>query len=404
MEGFLDRPSVWSESLPQRPRAARRAVAMIFFVNGALFATWVSRIPVIQARLSLSYATLGVALFGFALGALVAMPVAGWCSSRFGSHRVTQFTTLLYCATVPWLAFAPNAALLGLALFCFGALHGALDVAMNAQAVAVEERYREPIMSSFHALFSLGGLVGAALGGVVATAGVAPRAHFLVAALFLGCITAVLALPRLLDAGEVQLHELVSNLTERRRFCWPPRTLLALGALAFFIMMGEGAMGDWSAIFLRHAGATEGVAAAGYAAFSIAMAAARFSGDGLSARLGPVTLVRAGSALAAAGLAMALLFGQPAAALIGFVAVGAGFATIVPQVFSAAGRTAGMAAGPALATATTLGYLGFLVGPPLIGFAAEAIGLRVALGIVVVTSVIAIVLAPSVRSAPAHGC
>ena len=208
------------------------------------------------------------------------------------------------------------------------------------------------------------------------------------------------ALPRLLDAGEAQLHEVLRGLEERRSFALPPAALVALGALAFCIMLGEGAMADWSAIFLRDsAGAQESVAAAGYAAFSIAMACGRFFGDGLAIRLGPVALVRLGSAIAAAGLALALLFHEPITALAGFAAVGAGWAAIVPQVFSAAGRTAGMAAGPALATVTTLGYSGFLVGPPLIGFAAQLMGLPAALGIVAGMSGLAAVLAASVRPA-----
>jgi MFS family permease len=204
--------------------------------------------------------------------------------------------------------------------------------------------------------------------------------------------------PRLLDAGEVEMRGLVEH-KESPGFKWPPRTLVALGAVAFCVMMGEGAMADWSAVFLRQStGASEAVAASGYAVFSIAMAAARFSGDWLAARVGPVALVRLGSGLAAAGLGSALLLGQPWSALLGFAAVGAGFATIVPQVFSAAGRTSGMDAGPALATATTIGYSGFLIGPPIIGFAAEAIGLRGALAIIVATSAVAIVLAPNVRN------
>jgi len=201
----------------------------------------------------------------------------------------------------------------------------------------------------------------------------------------------------LLNAGEAEDRQ-PSEQKKPWRFSWPPRTLVALGAVAFCIMMGEGAMADWSAVYLRQTtGASEALAAAGYAVFSVAMAIARFSGDSLSARLGPVLMVRLGSALAAVGLTLALLHGAPVSGLIGFAAVGAGFATIVPQVFSAAGRTPGMDPGPALATTTTVGYSGFLIGPPLIGFAAEAIGLRGALGLIVATSVVAIILAPNVR-------
>lgn len=384
----------WSE-----PKPARLAVSLCFFLNGALFASWVSRIPAVQAGLGINHATLGMALFGVALGALFAMPLAGWCAARYGSDRVTQVVSIAYCMALPFLALAPNAGFLTLALFCFGAFHGAFDVAMNAQAVAVEGRYQRPIMSSFHALWSVGGLAGAALGAFIAATGVVPLVHFTAVSLLLGGTLVAFANPRLLSAGKASARDSIGK--ERSvKFKWPPRTLVALGAVAFCIMMGEGAMADWSAVYLRSAaGASEAVAAAGYAVFSIAMAGARFSGDWLSARFGPVALVRLGSGLAAAGLAFALLQGEPVSALLGFAAVGAGFATIVPQVFSAAGRTPGMDPGPALATATTLGYSGFLIGPPLIGFAAEAIGLPGALAIIVVTSLAAIALASNVRNA-----
>lgn len=382
-----------------KPKAARLAVALCFFLNGALFASWVSRIPAIETSLGLNHAVLGMALFGVALGALFSMPVAGWCASRYGSDRVTQVVAVAYCAMLPFLALAPNAIMLTLALFCFGAFHGAFDVAMNAQAVAVEERYHRPIMSSFHALWSVGGLVGAALGAFIAGAGVAPVAHFTAVALLLGGTSVVIANPRLLSDA-VQGAKGPVKKERSPKFVWPPRSLVALGAVAFCVMMGEGAMADWSAVYLRNTtGASEAMAAAGYAVFSVAMAAARFSGDWLSARLGPVSLVRVGSGLAAAGLGLALLRGDPVSSLIGFAAVGAGFATIVPQVFSAAGRTPGMDAGPALATTSTLGYSGFLIGPPLIGFAAQAIGLRSALVIIVAMSLVAIMLAPHVRRA-----
>jgi fucose permease len=293
--------------------------------------------------------------------------------------------------------------MLMLALFCFGAAHGALDVAMNAQGVAVEERYRRPIMSSLHALFSLGGLVGAGLGSLVATAGISPLTHFSAAAILLGGSTALVAFPRLLDARETEALDLPDEITNKPRFTWPSPPLLALGAIAFCTMVGEGAMADWSAVFLRQvAGASEGVAAAGYAAFSVAMAVGRFGGDWLSARLGPVAIVRLSGLTAATGLGLALLSGRSELALVGFGAVGAGFAIVVPQVFSAAGRTPRVSSGVAVATVSTIGYFGFLVGPPFIGFLAELIGLRLALGSIVVTSAFLIGLAPQVKPRSEH--
>ena len=384
-----------SEEMP--PRAARFAVAACFFLNGVLIASWVSRIPAVQARLGLSPGVLGMALLALALGALVAMPSAGVLISKLGSRKVSAVTAVTFSALIPCLALAPNAWVLGGVLFLIGIFHGALDVAMNAQAVAIEDRYRRPIMSSFHAQWSFGGLAGAALGGLMAWAGVEPLIHFAVASFLLGGATLVFALPNLLEAGEGS-QRVKQEKAEGRA---PLRPLLALGSVAFCIMMGEGAMADWSALYLRDfTGANEGIAAAGFAAFSVAMAFTRLSGDALSARFGAESLVRLGSALAAVGLSLSLLVPHAAVALLGFAAVGAGFATIVPQVFSAAGRTPGIEAGPALAMTTTLGYTGFLIGPPLIGFVAEWIGLRGALGIVVATSALAVVLAPCVRRSP----
>lgn len=382
------------------PVAARRAVLLLFFINGGLFASWVSRIPALQVKLGLSHGTLGLALLGMATGALISMPLAGWCSSRFGSHRVCQLSAVLYSAALPLLALAPNTAMFMLALFTFGASHGALDVAMNAQAVLVEKRYPRPIMASFHALFSLGGLSGAVLGGGMAALGMAPLAHYALAATLLGGLGGWLIFPRLYKGAEAATEEVPRPVSGSVSARGPEkRRLLVLGTVAFCVMIGEGAMADWSAVFLREiTHATEGVAAAGYAAFSIAMALGRFGGDRLSLRLGPVNLVRWSGVLAAAGLALAVVDGRPGSALMGFAAVGLGFASVVPQVFSAAGNTPGVSSGPALATVTTLGYLGFLIGPPLIGLLAEMIGLRNALATIIFTSALLILLAPSVRN------
>jgi predicted MFS family arabinose efflux permease len=380
------------------PRAARQAVTVLFFMNGALFASWVSRIPALQVKLGLSHGTLGLALLGMATGALISMPLAGRFSSRHGSHRVCQVSAALYCLALPLLALAPNATAFMLALLAFGAAHGALDVAMNAQAVLVEKAYPKPIMASFHALFSLGGLAGAGLGGGFAAMGLSPEAHYALAAALLGGVGGWLAFPRLFQKAE-KLPTLGQHAVEGALTSWGPekRRLLVLGTVAFCVMIGEGAMADWSAVFLREiTGATEGVAAAGYAAFSIAMALGRFGGDRLSQHVGPVNLVRWSGFLAATGLTLALLGGHPVTALIGFAAVGAGFATVVPQVFSAAGNTPGVASGPAMATVTTLGYLGFLIGPPFIGLVAEWASLPLALATIIATSLLLMVLAPSV--------
>ena len=385
---------------PRLPTAARAAVAALFFVNGALVGTWVSRIPTIKTGLGLNDGVFGLALLMMAGGALVAMPLAGGLSARFGSHRVSQVLALFFAALLPTLALAPNLWTLLALLGLIGVGHGGMDVSMNAQSVAVQKRYPHSIMSSFHALFSTGGLVGAAAGGWLAGRGLTPTAHFTLMAVAMGGV-ACLTFPHLLDDRHDHLGgsdaEAAGN--AHPLFVRPTRALAVLGFLAFCAMVGEGAMADWSALFLRRvSGSSEGMAAAGYAAFSVTMALARFSGDALINRLGPATLVRLGGGLALVGFLLALCLPQhPVAVFLGFAGVGLGLATVVPMAFAAAGRTPDMAAGLALASVSTLGYLGFLLGPPLIGFAAEAMGLRNALFILVGTSALVVALAPSVR-------
>jgi predicted MFS family arabinose efflux permease len=397
MEATLQRPVGSSAHWLQPPKAARLAVSTFFFMNGVLFASWVSRVPAVQAERGLTHGGLGLALLVIALGALVSMPATGWACGRWGSHRVTAISAAAYCASLPLLVLPEGAGLFGLALFGFGMSHGALDVAMNTQAVGVEQRYGRPINSSFHALFSAGGLVGATLGGVAAANHIAPLHHFLLAAVVLSLATAVIAVPRLLDLGERETRA-EREPTQAWKFSWPSGRLILLGLVAFCVMMGEGAMADWSAVFLRTVtGTSEATAATGYAAFSIAMALGRFMGDRLSTALGPVNLVRVSGAIAAAGLSLALTIQQTSAALAGFAAVGFGFSVVVPQVFTAAGRIPNLSPGAALSIATTIGYFGFLIGPPLIGFAAEIVGLQAALALIVVLSGAIVFLAPSIR-------
>lgn len=378
-------------------RAARLAVSAVFFLNGVGIANWVVRIPAVREPLGLSESALGVALLGVAAGALVTMPLTGRLVARHGSRPITRLGALLFGAALVLPALAPTLTLLTLALVLLGAGNGMLDVAMNAQAATVERGYGRPIMSRFHALFSLGGLAGAAMGGGAADLGIGPAPHLALVALVVGVAATGSAggmLPAAADAAP-----------DHPAFARPSRALLALGLVAFCVLFGEGAMADWSAVYLRDvAGAGPGLAAAGYAAFSLAMAGGRAVGDALTERLGSARLVRGGGALAALGLATALLLGRPWAAVAGFGLVGAGLSVIFPTVLAAAGRLPGAAPGTAIAAVSTVGYTGFLAGPPLIGFVAHALTLRGGLAVVVVTCLlIAIVGGTLRRSAPAVG-
>lgn len=369
---------------------ARLAVLGIFFLSGFGFASWAVRIPAVQEKLDLGEGLLGVALLGMSVGSLVSMPLAGWLVSRLGSRPVVGATALAYSLALPLLAVAPSLALLMPALALVGAATGSLDVSMNAQAVAVEKGQGRPIMSSFHASFSLGGLAGAAVGGAVAAAGIGVAPH-LTGVAGLSLVAFVLAYGRMLPAGADRGE------TEEPAFARPTLALAGLGVISFCVLLGEGAMADWSAVYLNGTlGTGPGFAAAGFAAFSAAMVAGRLLGDRLIARFGPVALVRAGAAVSALGLGVSLVVAHPAAALVGFGCAGLGFSIIFPAALSAAGRAKSTAAGPAIAAVATAGYFGFLVGPPSIGFAAEAVGLGGALFIVVALSAAIVLLAGSV--------
>ncbi len=362
----------------------------MFFVGGLTFSTWAARIPAIQATLRLSDSMLGSVLLGLTIGAIVAMPFAGWLIVRSGSQRVTTVAAVIHCLTLPLLALATGPWSLLLALTLTGAANGILNIAMNDQAVAVEKRYRRPIMSSFHALFSLGGMAGAAIGASMAHLQVIPRWHFAGIAVLASLL--VIAALRFLLVTEPSTQE------NPPLFVRPKGHLVGLAFIAFCVLLGEGAMADWSAVYMAQAVPREpGLAPLGYAAFSGAMALGRVNGDWLIARLGPLVMLRMGGILAAVGLSVALLFNQPSLVLAGFAFVGFGFSTIVPIVFSAAGSTPGMPSSTALAAVTTLGYFGFLAGPPVIGWGAEWITLRGSLMIVIVLSLMIAVLAASVR-------
>lgn len=373
-----------------RLSSARASVLGVFFVNGFLMGTWLVRIPAIQQGLDLGEGLLGLALLGSAAGALAAMPSVGALISRIGSRRVVGATALLLSLVVVLPAVAPNLLLLSLAIAMLGAANGGLDVSMNSQAVAVEKGYGRPIMTSFHAAWSFGGLAAAGVGGLVASFGVGPLPHFAAVGAF-SLLAFLVAYRNLMPPGADAAE------SGAPAFARPSRALLGLGLVSFCVLLGEGAMGDWSAVYLDTTLDTgPGFAALGYGAFSLAMALGRLFGDSLTARLGPARLVRSCGALAAAGLGVALAVGDPLIALVGFACAGAGFSIVFPLALSAAGRTEGVAAGPALAAVATAAYTGFLVGPPAIGFVAEITGLDAALYLVVALSTAVIFLGGAV--------
>jgi fucose permease len=366
-------------------RRARVTVAIVFFVNGFVYASWVPRLAEIQGRLDLSEGDLGLALLMVAIGAIVAMPVTGSLIARHGSRALTTLTLVLLGLGLPLIGLAGSFATLCLAFLFYGAAAGVLDVSMNAQGVAVERGYRRPIMSSLHGMFSIGAMAGAGATGLLASLGIGILAQFVAVGAFgalLGPLLRRFMLSAQADAGG-----------QGQGFALPDRRLVALGVIAFCGLLGEGAMGDWSAVYLdRSLGAGVEAAAAAFAVFSLAMAAGRFTGDRVVARVGGAAVVVGGGALAAIGLGGTLLIGRPEAAIIGFGLVGAGLSCVFPVVLSAATRMPGISPGTAIAGICTIAYMGFLVGPPAIGGVAELTCLPAALGMVVLLFVAIAVL------------
>ena len=385
--------SLAGESLT-RQRSARGAVLTMFFVNGAAAATWLPLIPAVQQKLALNASELGIALLGVAVGAVISTPSTGWLVGRAGGRRVVTLAAIVSCAVLPLLPLAPTLPVLTLALVVFGAALGTMDVAMNIHGSVVEALYQRPLMSTFHGFYSIGGFAGALTSGALAALSIAPFDRALGPALLLG-------------AAAIAAHHWLPP-AQPHTASGPPRThvrvrrlslpIAALGLMAFCSLLAEGASGDWSAIYLHKSlGADAALSATAFAAFSVAMAVGRLSGDWLTSRLGATQLLRGGGALAALGLTATLLLGRPALALVGFGLIGLGLANVVPTLFSAAGRSRSPAPRVAIATVASVGYAGLLAGPPLIGFVAQAFTLTRALIVVVVCCGLIALLAPMVR-------
>lgn len=369
------------------------ATFTLFLLHGLIVATWVSRIPAIQIALKISNGILGSTLLCSALGALVTIPFTGALINRYGSKRVTSLSAGAFCVALVLPALAWNAIALGAALFVLGGAASAMDVSMNAQGVEVEKKLGKPTMSRFHGMFSLGAMIGAGIGGFVAARGVAPLPHFAGSAA-VNLLATVLVSPLMLGT-----HEAVVTGEHRLPLNKIPRVLLALSAIGFCILLSEGAMADWTAVYLKQAlNAGPGTAAAGYSVFSAAMAVFRFLGDWITSKLGPLAAVRSGSIVGACGLIWALCMNSPGWTMPGFALVGAGFSVIIPLVFGSGGRVENVSPGVGIATVTGIGYIGFIVGPPTIGFVSQLVTLRYALGVVVACCLASALLSGALRN------
>jgi MFS family permease len=369
-------------------RWPRIAVTAVFVVHGLLFASWTAHIPDVKAHLGLTDGTLGFALLGAPVGSVIAMIAASWLLPRVGSRRIVQVALVGYCAAGPLVGLTGSLATLFAALFAWGAFQGTLDVAMNTQAIAVERTGRRVLMSGLHGSWSIGSFAGAGLGALAVTAGITLSVQLLVLGT-IALLVAGLLTTRMLPAAAEHPGNLnaaaesaaAGQHAHRQVSRWSGGMVL-LGAIAFAAMLCEGATADWSAVYLSGPLHASGVLPGlGYTTFSLAMVAVRLSGNRLLTRFRPDRLLPALALVATVGFAAALLIARPPAALLGFGCLGIGLASVVPAVFSAAGRIPGLAPGTAVATASACGWAGFVCGPPIIGRLSTWASLPVALGL-----------------------
>lgn len=381
-------------------RRARVAVFGFFFISGLALALWVVYIPAVQAALDLSHSVLGSLLLFLGLGSFIGMQTAGWLIDRVGSRRATIATALFMSLAITLPGFATEAWQLGAALFVFGLGFGGIDVAMNDQAVLVERGYARPVMSAFHAMFSIGGAIGALVGALLQSMQLSVQ-WALGTAAGVGLVVTALAASALVKPADA----LPAPAAEGADGSVPLRALtgriVALAALAFLIMLAEGTATDWSALHaVEHLGTSASAAALAYGAFAIAMTAGRFAADPIAHRLGPVRVVRYGSMIAAVGMAIVVLSTSYPVTLVGWVVFGLGLSGIVPQIFTAAGNLGAAKQGAVMARVVGAGYLGLLAGPAVIGWIAQVTGLNLALLVPVLLCGVGILLAGQVRRQP----
>ncbi|MDP9394761.1 MAG: MFS transporter [Actinomycetota bacterium] len=374
-------------------RTNRAATTAVFALNGLVFGAWAGRIPDVKARLGLTESLLGVLLLVAALGALAGMQVVARAVARWGTPRVTTTGVVAVSVLLLPIAFAPSPAVLAAALVVFGMAMGFLDVAMNSHGVWVEERYGRPIMSSLHAFFSLGLLAGAGISGLAARAEVSATASIAANGVVLAA-AAAWACSRLSGGPEPAGDDATSAADSATP--WPRAKVLLLGVMAFITLMAEGAANDWSAVLLHEErGVSTALAVSGLVAFNATMTVGRLLGDRVTLAWGPGPTLRRSSAVACVGMLAGLVVPGAVAAVVGFALMGIGLSVAVPILFSAAGALPGGTPGQSIARVSTLGYLGFLVGPTAIGFLADATSLTLAFGAAVALLAFVVLGAPA---------
>jgi len=362
------------------------SIGSMFALNSFMFGNWVTQIANVKLDLGLSEAELGLALLGAPIGALSLMPFAGYLIERLHLGRATVIAGVFHSLSLLGLAFADSIWSLTIGLFGYGLTNSLMDISMNAGASQVEKNIKKPIMSTCHGMWSLGAVLGSLSGSVAIGEKIDVSAHLTLISI---CVTAFI-----LFAGKNIWTLRETKVFGEKVFAFPKGMLLVLALMAFCILLSEGAIADWSAVYMKESLHAEGyLVGMAYAGFSFAMALGRFLGDAIIPKFGQGKVLKLGSVIAAFGLLLAILFQNPYMVIVGFSIAGVGYSCIVPILFIAAANQPGYTAGTGIAAVTTLGYSGFLIGPPVIGFLAESFGLPFGIGFIMFCSGLVSVLA-----------
>ncbi len=362
----------------------RTAVNIFFFINGFIFASWASRLPGLQEAFGMDNQNLGFVLLAHSTGAFIAMPVTGWLINIKGSRFTTTVSALLFPLFFAIIPFMPSQLAVFVPFFLMGAATGVMDVAMNAQAVEVERLWAKPIMTMFHALFSIGMMIGALVGSWFTAATTPLSMHFLSVAILSFLILSGTSYFLCPDEASIS-----SDDEDDVLFAWPKGPIVGLGVIAFCGMMGEGAMSDWSTNYMKNIVSIPiHQQAFGLIGFAAMMTVGRLFGDKGRARFGDRKMMLSGACLSLLGIGLVLSLLHPYIVILGFGLIGLGLSNIAPIVYSLAGSFPDIKPGVGIAMSTTIGYTGFMLGPPVIGFIADASDLRIALGFIALLFVI----------------
>lgn len=377
-------------------KTLRIAVGMLFFLAGLCFSSWASRIASVQQTMGLSDAALGAVLFSLPMGLMCSLPFSGWVITRIGSKRLLLSAIIVYGLALVSLGLAQNTFQLIICLVCYGFSSNAVNISVNTQAVTVEGIFGKPIMASFHGLWSLAGFTGAGIGTFMIAKRIDPFHHFVVILILLVIGVAIASRYLYDDKNIVKGAQEVSiPLSDRFKLMMP---LLTLGTIAFCSMICEGAMFDWSVIYFKKViAAPITLQGAGFTAFMLTMAGGRFIADWFALRFGLKRTLQVSGALTTTGLLIAVIFPYFYTAMAGFLLVGAGVSSVVPMVYSAAGKSKTLSPGVALAAVSTIGFIGFLVGPPVIGFIAGLATLRASFVFIAIMGTSVIVLSTKAK-------